>query len=358
MKLGVKRQLLVSAAVLCLLLTGCDTLLERDYESVRLHVESGSADPASLQAEDYRELVSAVLNLVTHRVEDGAIRLSNYEGDPERDLAAACVEVAREDPMGAFAVDYISHSLSRVVSHYEARLQISYCRTAEEMNRVLSVTGSSAIKAELCRGLSDFSPRVTLRISYFGEDESYIRGLVEQAYYSTPQTAFGMPEVTATLYPDSGIQRIVDLELTYPDRREVLLEKRDMLLTAADAVLEEAQAAEGELPLLLWQTLRSRVRYMPGPERGTAYDALLCGEGSGEGLALAYQLLCSRAGLSCVVVRGEANSPTAFWNIVTTSRGSRHVDCAQEDGYGLTDAEMTELGQYHWGSGYPICRND
>lgn len=338
-----------------LLLTGCQTMLERGYSSVQPHSQSLTAreDPSALEAENYQELVSAVLYLVTQHAESGIVRLYNYTGDVEADLTAACLEVVQKDPLGAFAVDYIKHEVTRIVSYYEANVTISYQRTAEEMGQIISVTGSSAIKRELRDALAAFAPVVTLRISYFAEDDEYLRSLIYQAYYDTPQSAFGLPEISLSLYPETGIQRIVEIGLTYPAEVETLVQRQSELEAAAARLLPDGAEATARqvYDLLLGQTALSS-----DPDRNTAYDALVNGLANDEGLALAYQLLCARAGLTCTVVQGTLAEQPHFWNIVTTDSGSRHVD-ASAGLYALTDLQLVDVGAYQWGSSYPICRD-
>lgn len=350
-----KRRLCALLLLPGLLLTGCQTMLERSHSSVQPHGQSLTApeDPSALEAENYQELVSAVLYLVTRHAESGVIRLYNYTGDAEADLTTACLEVVQKDPLGAFAVDYIKHEVTRIVSYYEAGVTITYRRTAEEMGQIVSVTGSSAIKSELRDALAVFAPVVILRVSYFAEDDEYLLSLIRQAYYDTPQSAFGPPRVSLSLYPDVGIQRVVEIGLDYPDAVDALAPKQARLEETAATLLpkEKNSGARQVYDLLL-----GRVRPDSGGTRGTAYDALVDGLANDEGLALAYKLLCDRAGLTCTVVQGTLEEQPHFWNIVTTDSGSRHVD-ASAALYGLTDTQLAERGAYRWDSSYPICRD-
>ncbi len=340
----------------CLALSGCTSMLEREFVSVEPHREdlTAAGDPSTLLAQNYQELLSAILYLVTQHAETGTIRLSNYPGDVSADLTAACLEVVQKDPLGAYAVDYIKHDVSRIVSYYEATLTLAYRHTAEEVGKIVSVTGSGAIKDELRETLSHFATGATLRISYFAEDESYIHDLVALAYYSVPQAAFGLPEVTMSLYPESGIQRIVELELAYPLGEEELLQKQDTLMARVEELLPKGTPATARE---VYDLLVAQVS--PTQEAGfsTPYAALTEGKADAEGFALTYKLLCDQAGLSCTVVQGSETSSHPFWNIVTTDQGSRHVDCSQADRFGLTDLQLTELGGYAWDSSYPLCRD-
>ena len=341
--------------LLVLPLAGCKAMLERDSSSVEPHTQSLTAkeDPSALQAGNYQELVSAVLYLVTQHTEQGVVRLYNYTGDVEADLTAACLEVVQKDPLGAFAVDYIKHELTRIVSYYEASITVTYRRSAEDMGRITAVTGSSAIKSELGSALSSFSPETIQRISYFAEDDEYLLSLVRQAYYDTPLAAFGMPEVTVSLYPETGIQRIVEIDLTYPAEAENLLEKQAALTEAVNHLLLDDTQTEA---MDLYDLLRSQVFYSTNSDLNTAYTAFVAGIANDEGMALAYKLLCDMVGLTCTVVQGQGEEGPRFWNIVTTSSGSRHVDCG-EGYFGFTDLQLTEVGGYTWDSSYPICRD-
>lgn len=351
-----KRRWCALLLALALPLSGCGSMLERSHASVSPHEVSLAAeeDPSTLEAENYQELVSAVLYLVTQHVPFGMVRLYNYTGDVEADLTAACLEVVQRDPLGAFAVDYIKHEVSRIVSYYEVTFSIAYQRTAEEVEQVVAVTGSSAIKSALRGSLSTFDKACLLRVSYLSEEEGYLQELIRQAYYDTPLSAFGALETELALYPESGIQRIVEVSLTYPESRTALLEKQRQLVDAVDALLPEEEPAPDARGL--YDLLLGHVQLTDGPEAHTAYAALLDHRANQEGMALAYKLLCDRAGLTCTVVLGQTQDGPRCWNIVTTESGSRHVDCAAGL-FGLTDLQLRQTGQREWDSSYPICRD-
>ena len=63
--------------------------------------------------------------------------------DVQADLERACVEVAQEYPLGAYAVDYIQYHVSPILSYHEAEVQITYRRTKEQMDAIVSATGIS-----------------------------------------------------------------------------------------------------------------------------------------------------------------------------------------------------------------------
>ena len=122
-----KTRILALTLAVLLLLPGCSAMLNRDYQVVYPHPElpSTEEDSSVIRVETYQQLVNAVLYFVEQSVEHGVVRLVNYAQDVEADLNRACLEVAKDDPLGAYAVDFIKHDYTRVVATYEANIYIT-----------------------------------------------------------------------------------------------------------------------------------------------------------------------------------------------------------------------------------------
>lgn len=360
-----KRRALALLLALALPLSGCAALLDHDYVDVQLHADQPSTeeDPSILRAEYYGDLVDGILYLVKQGMSHGVIRLSNYKGDAEADVEAACLEVVQEDPLGAYAVDYIKPECAYIVSYYEANITIGYRRTQEQVKNIASVTGSSAIRAELRDTLESFGTEAVLRVSYFNEDEAYIQSLIRQAYYNTPLTALGMPNIEVSIYPASepdrayagGTQRIVEILLTYPEDQETLRKQKEVLGAMVERLAVSLAGLRGQAAFLeIFQLVQGACEYIPrgvrksGDRLDTAYAALVGGGADSEGMALAFQIFCQRAGLESDVVAGTLEDEAHFWNVVALPGGEyRHVDTTREDGFALSDAALVEAG-YLW----------
>lgn len=343
-----------------MLLSGCSAMLVREYQSVEPHVRLSVAedDSNAVWAESYSELQSAILAQVKAHQEVGVIRLKNWKGDVEEQLTRACDEISHSDPLGAYSVDRIQHSFTRMVSYYEATITIDYRRSAEQIAAVTTVTGSGAIRAELVDALDGFVPETVFQINYFDEtqDADYIRDLIREAYYDLPAAALGMPEAQVNLYPDEGSRRVVEVLLTYPEDAKTLQGKRVQLEDAATDLVEPYRTglADRVLASVLFSALRERSA-ADGAAGSTAYHALVEGAADSEGMALAYKELCDLAELPCQVVEGDLDGVPHFWTIVTLEEGSFHVDPSREEGVLLTDAQMAQAG-YTWPEGeYPVC---
>ncbi len=356
-----------------LALSGCAAMTDRDYLSIQPHRDNLTAanDPSAYRAENYTALGEVIHSMVEAGLEHGVVHLSNYtprrSSDVETDLADACAEVAQRDPLGAYAVDFIKHDKSYIVSYYEANLYITYRRTREQAGSIVSVTGSSAVRTEIQEALSAFSTEKVLRISYFTEDAAAIRDLVHQAYYAAPQVALGMPEIEVELYPSdagyTGALRIVEIRLTYPEDQETLRTQALALAKQAEALGTYSLGLDREAAFrALDKLLKEQVTVFPmgkgdSPKRrDTAYAALIEETADSEGVALAFQLLAQGAGLESYVVTGSAGDTPHFWNIVALSDGEyRHVDVTAAEGFALSDADLVALG-YRWDrSAYRSC---
>ncbi len=354
-----KRQLLAGMAALILLLTtGCSALLSRQYAYVTAHnatTPTAEGDPSILRAESYQELVNALIYFINQGIETGTIRLYMDSQVVETDLENACLEVVQEDALGAYAVEYIKYSVNSVVTYNQADVQIAYRRSKEQVASIVSVTGITAIRNELTSALAAFDPEQVLRISYFDGDEDYIRTLVREAYYATPETALGMPQTQVFIYPDSGQQRIVEILLSYPLETQELERRREEL----SQWLDQLYLPHSPNPLLTAaQAVLQAGSYLPSGGN-TAYDVLLQGAGNSEGLALAMALVCQSQDLPCQVVEGSLAEQPHFWTVVETEAGWRHLDITMlqtmDDPF-LTDQECSARG-YVWDSEtVPACQ--
>ena len=337
-------------AALMLLSTGCSSMLNRDYSSVTAHSATPTAegDANTMRVQNYQELVNALIYLINQGEESGSIRYSGEEADFKKLMDEACLEVKQEDPLGAYAVDYIKYSVISIVGSYEADVQITYRRTREQVASIVDATGAAAIRSELSRALSSFDTEVVLRISYFEEDEAYIQQLVRQAYLSNPATALDFPDAQVAMYPESGQQRIVEVTLTYHQSLQTLESWRNSLSREAERICQPLTELTIKEKLDgITGTLQSMGAYS-AQGGSTAYDALLGGGGDSQGVALAFSLLCRQVGVTCSVVDGQKNGQSHFWNVVQTASGYRHVDLSRTGSVTYNvDQTMTQQG-YVW----------
>lgn len=200
----------------CLTLTGCGALLEREYVTVEPHSSKfwESEAAGTLRAENYQDIVNDLLILIGQHTEGATVRLYNYEDDVTvaDALEQATTEVQQETPMGAYAVEYITASSRAQRGYYEISIQISYRRTAEQIQAVVNATSMEALSSLLETALDEGRTELAVRIGYWGEDDqARVEETVAQLREERGLTE--TPPWTISYYPAEGPVGLIEFVL-------------------------------------------------------------------------------------------------------------------------------------------------
>ena len=348
---------------LVLPLTGCASLFDREYfSSSEYEAPAGPSDyEGATEVSTYLQLTMAINNLVSEHGESLLLHFTGgYDGDIAEDLAAACREVSTDTALGAYAVDYISYDLDRIVAYYEAEVFVYYKRTAEELESMLSVNTSTGLYNAICDALAGLETGLVAMVGASNVDEAAVLDYVDEAYFSNPLACVERPEAIVNVYTGGGMQRIVELELDYGATAATLTSRRGMIENTVARLAGSATSDSDAYRAL--QCLTALVGECDYSESspGTLWSALMAGQADSEGMAVAYKVLCDAAGIDCVVVEGRLDRAEHYWCIITVDGGSYHVDPSRtlSLGYGPTflvsDAQM--WGSYWWDNqNYPEC---
>ena len=195
-----KTALAAVLAALTLLLSGCGSLLERDYSVVRPHSSTyyESEDRSVLRAESYQDLVNDLLLLLTGGAKEGTVWL--YAGSEPMDASAAaeraCKEVQQETPLGAYAVEYLTYTVDDSARNYTA---------------MVYTTSISALHDLLTSAARSGSGELVVQVGYFDHQEEQVRAIVDQVQ------AMEAPEEkepwTVNFYPEGGDVGIIEIIL-------------------------------------------------------------------------------------------------------------------------------------------------
>lgn len=348
---------LFALALCCLVLfSGCASMLERSYSSSDLHVDySVTEDSSILRVESYHTLVNSILYFVGEHVGSGTVRLYNYTGNVEADLARACSEVMEEDPLGSYAVYSINYESTRILTYYEVQFRIVYHRSMAEVAAIRTVSGQAGVWSELERMVTSRLTYTTLRTAYFTGDAQTVTDLFWLSFYSIPTAAMQPPSLSVTFYPEEGQQRILEVEASWPVTLEELTEYSHALQAAADRLTEhDPPAGEAYTMEELASLLRSAVNYDPSGSH-TALAALQGEPTNDLGMLLALEYLYQLNGIEVSVATDTTGAQ--MWLIVLTPSGYRHLlprdlrpdpEAAEEWYLTLyTDEELAELG-FEW----------
>ena len=209
-----KKRILLLAAALCLLCSGCGGgLLEREWSSVTPHSagywENGDKD--TLRADSYQDLVNALLLLLGEHSEEGVVRIYSEE-DAAAMAEQACKEVQEETALGAYLLDYISYTDTQERAYYEMHVRLGYRRTAEEQAGIVTATSTEALPDLLRLTAREGAlSRIAVRFTYFTADRDGIRDMVRSVQEEV-DTGFTEPW-QVNFYPDTDDVGIVEVVL-------------------------------------------------------------------------------------------------------------------------------------------------
>ena len=202
-----KGQRLAAAGLALCLLTGCAPLLERSYTVSEPHSSKlwESEAAGTLRAENHQDIVNDLLILIGQHTESAVLRLYGFEDDQAamEQMDQAMLEVQQETPLGAYAVEYITASSRSQRGYYEISIQVSYRRTAEQIQAVVNATSTEALSALLEAALDEGRTELAVRVDYWGEDgQARVEETVAQL-----REARGLAETppwTISYYPAQG----------------------------------------------------------------------------------------------------------------------------------------------------------
>ena len=355
-----KRLALAVMALLLLALGGCSVLLPSQYTQISPHstAQTARADSDIPLVSDYNELKHAILQFAEDGVTHGVIRTTNYTGDVEADLSRAAYSVAREDPVGAYTIDFLTHDCSLIVSYYEITIDITFRDMAEDPRTLEYVTNQKEVETLLREAMDEYRDHVTWYAvsSHVYPYESLIRQLCE----AEPLHYMAVPELRAANYPDEGRSRIVELTLTWPADAATLqrMEKAVEESLQAASVYVRYRDTEWEKAGLLYTYLMERFTYTERETATPLYSALCEGLITSQSAATAWKLLCDQIGIDCQIVEGSRDGEEYAWNIVTLDGLRYHADLLRDL---LADGSLhlrydEEMIGYSWDAAqYPAC---
>ena len=209
-----KKKILCVLLLSALLLSGCGSILNREYTALQPHSFTyyEGSDRSVLRAENYQDVVNDLLVLVDDSAKEGVIWL--YEGEEQLNAAdtaeRACREVKEETPLGAYAVDYLSYTVEETPRNYtEIHVTVGYRRTAEQMAAIVHATSVAALYDLLTAAAENDAPELTVQVSYFDAQEDDVREIVSRVQ---AERMPGLAELwQVNFYPEGGDGEIIEI---------------------------------------------------------------------------------------------------------------------------------------------------
>ncbi len=371
-----KKRIISVLVVVSLLtaLSGCNSMFKKEYLSVSEYKDEtqnlSSSD--TTQISTFTELKAAIIAMVSGHKAEGRLRFTAYDGTIQDDLSRALLEAKNENALASFAVDYMSYDLSRIVTYYEAVVYITYKKTQSEIDDIRYITGKAELADAIEPVLEEMSSYVALRLTSATVTEEDVISAVNFAYTQNPAGCVVPPSVTVSIHPQSGLQRIIELDFEYGWKTSELEKMRSALNAKTQEIVRSAtNVKDAEYAYNLFKQLALSCTYDPtGTVRSgaeldsglgaSAYGALLEYCADSRGFAAAYSALCRAAGIECLVVDGTMDNEAHSWNIIRIEGNYYHVDAAAyysqgaERSFMQSDEQFKE--RYVWDlEKYPKC---
>lgn len=343
--------------LMLMMLCGCSGFRTDSYILVEPHDEGYEVaiDSNAITVSSYLGLKNAMADMVEKCVTDGVIRAEGYSGALTDDLDNAVYEIWRVDPLGAYAVDYMTYDCSKIVNYYEIHIHITFRRTEEEISSLVYASDIEELQERIREAMEEYAPKLLVRIND-DQDVDYLE-LIEQVYEAHPEFAVEWPRLTVNTYPESGSQRILEFEFHYDLPQSTLLEmQREMNQSVAYISKLYGSANDNTVSARRFynRLIRDGVLLSDQDETTLApdsvYGALVKDAATSFGYAQTYALLLREHQIPCVLIRSTVKNEVRFLCLVTLDEEDYYVDVAQgvmdkqPDHFLMTQPELDYLG--------------
>ena len=355
-----RRYALTMILLFSILLGGCESWMNGSYLSVKPHQEQDSRPGnGSSEVASYLELRDALSDLVAGGIQKGVIYITGFEEATIRSYMDNAIRYVRTNTaLGAYAVDKISYDLGTNSGKQAAAVEITYIHNRSEILRIKSAEDMDAAVDMITSALEKCDASVVLRVREFADKD--FTQLVQDYMDAHPESCMEMPQVTAAVYPDSGVERVIEVTFTYQTSREALraMQERVRPVFASARLYVSGDAPVQQKYAQLYSFLMERYDYTVETSITPSYSLLCHGVGDSRAFAVTYAAMCTQAELECWVVSGTRAGEPWFWNIICDDGTYYHVDlllCNSAGGFqGWLDENMVG---YVWDySAYPVCK--
>lgn len=351
-----KRWLLM-IGILSLLLSGCTGIHDGHYHSVEPHGAQGDqTNSQNISVANFEQLCQALTDLTKQGVKNQVIYFTQYDqGKLEQDMRRAIWRVQTYDPITAYAVEKIIYERGSSSGQPAVAVEISYVHDRAEILKIQKAKTMKDAQQIIYAALNNCEAGVVMLLESY-EPTDFVQMVADYAF-QFPQMVMEVPQVSETVYPESGLQRVVELKFLYQNSRETLRQMKNQV----SSVFASAELyVVGKGPSLekfaqLYSFLMERYDYQQETSITPSYSLLLHGVGDDRAFASAYAAMCQQSGLKCQVITGTRWGQPWSWNLICVNDVYYHVDLLRCSGDGAfmtrTDVDMEG---YVWDfSAYP-----
>lgn len=353
-----RRTAILLTAVMCMALAGCDLLLNDSYYSVTPHLEdSNHAIDGTLEVESYSQLQQALVDMVSVGSQNAVIAVQGFRAERlDSTMDMAIRYVTQSNALGAYAVESIDYEIGTSTGRTAIAVNITYRHSRTDILRIKKTDTMEEAINVITASLKNCDAGVVVQVDDY-KTTDYTQ-LIQDYVDNNPDVCMEMPQVSASVYPQSGIRRVIELSFTYQNSREDLRQMQNYVspvFSASDLNVrgEEEQSIKFERMYLF---LMERADYSFETSITPAYSLLRYGVGDSKAFATVYAAMCRRAGLDCQVVTGTRSGEPWVWNMICQDGVYYHVDLLQSSGEGkLVRWTQDQMQGYVWDySAFPV----
>lgn len=359
------KRTIVCILLSCILLSGCDGILDGHYVFVEPHREENSqTETQNVSVSNYDGLLTVLRDMVKDGTESGLISVAQYSHDRiASDMDRAVEYILTKDPIGTYAVTDIAYDLGTSAGQPAVSLSIQYLHGRSEIRKIQRPKDWGQVETAVAMALDSIESGIVLYVEDFREVD--FNQWVSNYTMANPDKVMELPGVTANFYPETGRQRVIELKFTYQNSRDSLrvMQSTVARLFSAAAIYADGEGSQEDQFVKLYSflmglspNLRQETSITP------AYSLMQHGVGDSKAIATVYAAMCTQAELECITVIGTRNGAPWYWNIICIDGVYYHLDlleCHRNDSFiAKTDKEMTveETNGYVWNPEmYPAC---
>lgn len=334
----------------CSLLTGCTSWMDGHYSSITPHtVQTSRLPDESVEVTSYQELESALVDVI----ENGGAKCMFYtpwaQTDSEAYIRTAVVNVKKSSPIAAYAVEDILYEVGTNAGKAAIAVDISYRIEWSEILRIKKVSNMDEVRQIIGAALESCDPNTVIYVEDYAQQDltQYIQDYID----THPDTCMEMPQVSAAVYPENGMDRIIAVNFIYQTSRDTL---RTMKLSVSPVfssarLYVSSDASPWEKFEQLYGFLMERYTYTFETSITPTYSLLRHGVGDSKAFATVYGAMCRQVGLDCITISGTKDGEARYWNVLNVDGVIYHVDlleCNRTGGFKAL--ESAQMAGYVW----------
>lgn len=345
----------VLLTLLCLFLGGCAFWADGFYVSDEPYqVQNAHPVNEMITAGSYMDIRDALAEMVEDCTLSAIISVPNLEHSMVNYYMEAVIHYIMENnPIGAYGVQEITYEIGTNAGETAIAVDISYNYSRSVILRMKRTQNMDSAFSLVKDALNQYAAGITLYVSNYTETD--ITQMIQDYVDAYPEICMEMPQVSVAVYPNQGIERVVDITFSYRNSREVLRSMQKNVddiftpLQVSGETLQERYAS-------LYDRLIKMHTYTLETSITPAYSLLRHGVGDSKAFATVYAAMCRKVGLVCHVISGTRAGEAWYWNVVESDGTYYHLDllqCSQNGGFQLLGA--IQMTGYVWDySAFPI----